>query len=151
MVVGAIGQAKGYDVLLCCAQDAVRRGLDLDFVVVGHTIGDAALMGAGPVFVTGPFEAQEATRLIHGQGGTIGFVPSVVPETWCFALTDLWRAGLRAVVFDLGAQAMRVRETRWGFCLPHEANAGQINDALLAAGGIWRHEGGPPSQAKTGS
>lgn len=151
IVVGAIGQAKGYEVLLRCARDAAGRGLDLDFVVVGHTIGDGALMAAGPIFVTGPFEAQEATALIRAQEGTIGFVPSVVPETWCYALTDLWRAGLRAAVFDLGAQAMRVRETGWGFCLPHEATATQINDALLAANGIWRHEDGPPTQAKIGS
>lgn len=151
VVVGAIGEAKGYDVLLRCARDAARRRLDLEFVVVGHTIGDATLMAAGPVFVTGPFDAEEATGLIRAQGGTFGFVPSVVPETWCFALTDLWRAGLRAAVFDLGAQAMRVGKTGWGFCIPHGTNARQINDTLLAAGGIWRHEGGPRSHAKTGS
>ena len=43
-VVGAIGVHKGYDVLLACARDAERRDLDLEFVVVGHTIDDDRMM-----------------------------------------------------------------------------------------------------------
>ncbi|MDT8870638.1 hypothetical protein RAA17_04285 [Komagataeibacter rhaeticus] len=47
-------------------------------------------------------------------------MPSVCPETWCFTLTQLWRAGLRGVAFDLGAVAARIHATgrgpvcRWG-------------------------------------
>ncbi len=48
-VVGAIGQEKGYDVLLACARDAASRDLDLRFVVVGHTVDDARLFDTGRV------------------------------------------------------------------------------------------------------
>jgi glycosyltransferase involved in cell wall biosynthesis len=63
-VVGAIGIHKGYEILLACARDARRRGLDLDFVVVGHTIDDARLMATERVFVTGEFDSSEAVALI---------------------------------------------------------------------------------------
>jgi glycosyltransferase involved in cell wall biosynthesis len=131
-VVGAIGVHKGYDVLLECAKDAACRGLDLTFAVVGHTIDDASLMDTGRVFVTGQFEPAEAVGLIAAQRATLGFVPSICPETWCLCLSDLWRAGLIAAAFDIGAQAERIRLRGQGILLPLGLPARAINDRLAA-------------------
>jgi glycosyltransferase involved in cell wall biosynthesis len=132
-VAGAIGVHKGYEVLLACARDAARRNLDLDFVVVGHTIDDARLMATGRVFVTGRFESGEAAALIARQGARLAFVPSVCPETWCLTLGDIWRAGLSAVAFDTGAPAERIKQTGRGFVLPPGLSPSAINNALIAA------------------
>jgi glycosyltransferase involved in cell wall biosynthesis len=132
-VVGGIGVHKGYDILLACARDAVRRDLDLEFVVVGHTIDDARMMATGRVFVTGRFEPDEAVALIAGQNAQIGFVASICPETWCLSLGDIWRAGLPAAAFDIGAPAERIRSTGRGFLLPLGLSASAINNALVAA------------------
>ena len=131
-VVGAIGPAKGVGVLAACARDAARRNLPLGFVVVGSTTEDAALLATGRVFVTGPFRAEEAEALIRAQRAQLALLPSVWPETWCFALTDAWRAGLDVVAFDLGAPAERMRRTGRGLLLPPGLPAGRINDMLLA-------------------
>ena len=133
-VVGAIGVEKGYDLLHDCAQDAAARGLGLDFVVVGHTIDDARLMRAGRVFVTGEFEPTEAIALIRRQRAALGFLPSVWPETWCFAQSEMWRAGLRVAAFDIGAPAERIRAAPGrGLLLPLGLPPAAINNALLAA------------------
>jgi GT2 family glycosyltransferase/glycosyltransferase involved in cell wall biosynthesis len=132
-VVGAIGVAKGYDILLACARDAASRDLPLEFTVVGHTIDDRRLMATGRVFVTGEFRAEEVTSLIRAQHADLAFAPSIWPETWCFALTDAWRAGLRAAAFDIGAPAERIRRSGRGFLLPLGLSASAINNALLAA------------------
>src|SRR6185437_3365642 len=42
-VIGAIGEHKGYGVVLACARDAAARALPLEFVVIGYTQDDAAL------------------------------------------------------------------------------------------------------------
>jgi glycosyltransferase involved in cell wall biosynthesis len=131
-VIGAIGVAKGYDVLLGCASEAANRGLPLEFIVVGTTIDDRALLATGRVFVTGGFDADEAIDLIRRQGADVAWLPSICPETWCFALSDAWRSGLRTVVFDIGAQAERVRRTTWGFVLPLGLPSERVNDTLLA-------------------
>ncbi|MBX5453451.1 MAG: glycosyltransferase [Acidobacteriia bacterium] len=130
-VIGAIGPEKGYEVLLGCARNAGERALPLEFVVVGHTIDDARLLATGAVFITGPYEADEAVALIARQRAQLAFFPSVVPETWCFALTEAWQAGLEAVAFDLGAQAERIR-ARGGLVLPLGTPSAEINNALLA-------------------
>ncbi|MDR3528989.1 MAG: glycosyltransferase [Rhodopila sp.] len=132
-VVGAIGVHKGYEILLACARDAARRDLDLEFIVVGHTIDDARMMATGRVFVTGQFEPGEAVGLIAGQRARLGFVPSICPETWCLSLGDIWRAGLPAVTFDIGAPAERIRRTGRGILLPLGLSASAINNELVAA------------------
>lgn len=131
-VVGAIGTEKGFDILLACARDAAARRLKLEFVVVGHTSDDARLLATGTAFITGRYSEDEADALLRAQGAHLAFLPSIWPETWCFALGTAWQAGLAAVVFDIGAQAERVRATGRGWVLPLGLPATAINNALLS-------------------
>lgn len=133
-VAGGIGPAKGYDVLLDCARDAAVRDLPLSFVLIGASEDDTPLLETGRVMVTGPYREGEAPALIRRSGAALGFLPSIWPETWCFALSELWRGGLYAVGFDLGAQAARIRATGRGVLLPLGLPAARINRLLLA----WR-------------
>jgi GT2 family glycosyltransferase len=131
VIVGAVGVEKGFEVLLACARDARARNLAITFTVVGFTADDERLMTAGPVFVTGEYDDTEAVALIRSQGAHVALIPSIWPETWCFALTRAWQAGLPAVVFDIGAQAERVRATGRGWVLPLGLPPGRVNDWLL--------------------
>ncbi len=131
-VVGAIGLEKGFEVLLACARDAAARNLHLRFVVVGYTSDDEALLQTGRVFVTGEFRRSEAASLIASQEAQLGFLPSVWPETWCYALSDVWSAGLSAAVFDIGTPADRVRQSGAGWVLPLGLPATRVNEVLLS-------------------
>ena len=139
-IAGGIGLHKGYDVLLACARDAASRRLNLEFIVVGDTTGDEALLATGCVFVTGTYRPSEAVDLIRKQQASLGFVPSIWPETWSLTLTELWQAGLAVAAFDLGAPAERIRATGRGLVLPWGLPAAGINNALLAAIGQSGHE-----------
>ena len=81
--------------------------------------------------------------LIRAQGADLVLMPSVWPETWCFTLGQAWRAGLRAVVFDLGAPAERVRRTGWGHVLPLGLAPAALNDWLLRGGASAQPMGRP--------
>jgi GT2 family glycosyltransferase/glycosyltransferase involved in cell wall biosynthesis len=131
VIVGAIGVEKGLDILLACTRDARARSLPITFTVVGFTADDERVMAAGPVFVTGEYREAEAVELIREQGAQLALLPSIWPETWCFALSRVWQAGLPAAVFDIGAQAERVRRTGRGWVLPLGLSAQGLNDALL--------------------
>jgi GT2 family glycosyltransferase/glycosyltransferase involved in cell wall biosynthesis len=135
-VLGGIGPAKGFDVLRDCALDAATRNLALDFVLVGASERDSVLLETGRVRITGPYPEGSGAALAARMAADLAFIPSIWPETWCFVLTEAWCAGLHTVVFDLGAQADRVRASRRGMVLPLGLSAGRINDALLA----WRPE-----------
>ncbi|MBV1838021.1 glycosyltransferase [Acetobacter estunensis] len=129
-VVGAIGREKGYDVLLAAARDAQARNLPLEYVIVGHTPDDAALMATGHVHVTGAYREHEAVALIRAQQADYSFIPSVWPETWCLALGVAWRAGLPVAAFDLGAVAERIRRTGRGHILPLGVSLQRLNVIL---------------------
>ena len=100
----------------------------------------ARLLATGRVFVTGGYAADEAVTLIKAQNATLAMLPSIFPETWCLSLAEAWRAGLRVAAFDIGAQAERIRRTGRGILLPLGLPAHAINNALLAAAGLSRHE-----------
>jgi GT2 family glycosyltransferase/glycosyltransferase involved in cell wall biosynthesis len=135
-VIGAIGVEKGYDVLLGCARDAAARQLPVEFVVVGYTVDDEKLLETGCVFITGAFAATEATALIRAQSADLAFLPSIWPETWCYALSDAWAAGLPAAVFDIGTPPARIRTAGHGWVLPLGLPAPRVNDALLHVAGL---------------
>jgi GT2 family glycosyltransferase/glycosyltransferase involved in cell wall biosynthesis len=131
-VIGAISLDKGYEVLLACARDAAARDLDLEFVVVGFTMNDEALLETDRVFITGMFAPDEAVPLIRAQSADLAFLPSIWPETWCYALSDAWAGGLPAAVFDIGTPPARIRATGRGWVLPLGLPAARVNDALLS-------------------
>lgn len=128
-VVGGIGQWKGYDILLSMARDIRVHRLPIEIILVGHTPDDTPLMEAG-VVVTGEYKQSEAHRLISDYNPDLGFIPSIAPETWCYALSLLWEAGLDVMCFDIGAQAERVREKN-GVILPLGASSLQLLRFIL--------------------
>ncbi|MFT9016076.1 MAG: glycosyltransferase [Acetobacter sp.] len=137
-VAGAIGLEKGYDILLRAGRDAARRNLPLEFVLVGYTPDDEKLMRTGRIFVTGPYTAADAVELIGAVGADIGLVPSIWPETWCFALGELWRAGLHVLAFDMGTPALRIRAAGGGTLVPAGLSAAKLNEILLKKVKSWQ-------------
>ncbi|MDR3520800.1 MAG: glycosyltransferase [Acidocella sp.] len=132
VIIGGIGPAKGFDLLIACAQDAIERKLELEYVVAGASADDNALLETGRIFVTGAYAEGEATALIQSLQSDLAFLPSIWPETWCFALSEAWHAGLYTIAFDLGAQAARLKATMRGAVLPLGLPVPRINDLLLA-------------------
>jgi hypothetical protein len=132
-VIGAISYPKGYQVLLHCARNAAERDLDLEFIVIGFTCGDEALLETGRVFITGPYAEEEVSHLLAREQCHIALFPSLWPETWCYALTHALAQGLPIVAFDLGAIAERLRAYDASCLLPLSTTAAETNDALLRA------------------
>lgn len=131
-LLGAIGEHKGYQVLLDCARDANKRGLDLEFLIIGYSHNDAQLTKTAKVFITGRYGDGEVPGFLAREQPHIIWLPSVWPETWCYTLTHALRSGLPIVVFDIGAMAERLRDVGSGELLPLGMPAKQINMRLMA-------------------
>ncbi len=134
VLIGAIGEHKGYRILLECARDALARGLDLEFVVVGYTENDSPLLELGNVFITGRYTEAAAVYLLQREQPELIWLPSVWPETWCYTLDYALASGLPVVAFDLGAIAERLRDEGQGELLALASEPPQINDRLLELG-----------------
>jgi GT2 family glycosyltransferase/glycosyltransferase involved in cell wall biosynthesis len=137
-MLGAIGEHKGFARLLACARDAAARNLPIEYVVVGHGEDDPALFATGRVFVTGPYAEDEAAELLSREACDVALIPSVWPETWCYAATHLLRSGLPLIAYDLGAVGLRLAGLERARLLPLETDAAELNAALIAAGSAPR-------------
>jgi GT2 family glycosyltransferase len=132
-LIGAIGDHKGYAILLAMAKDAAKRNLPLDFIVIGYTQGDRALMNTGRVFITGYYEDAEVEGLIARESPDVILFLSVFPESWCYTLTHALRANIPVAGLDLGAIADRLRGTAANDMLfPLSSSPASICDRLLA-------------------
>ncbi|HZP11113.1 MAG TPA: glycosyltransferase [Nevskiaceae bacterium] len=129
--IGAIGHHKGYKVLLDCARDAARRGLDLEFVVVGYSEDDERLIRTGRVFVTGRYRDSEIAHLLRREAPDVVFLPSIWPETWCYTLSHSLASGLPVAAFDIGAIAERLRAEQKGTLFRPGMSPREINDRLI--------------------
>ncbi|WP_194149577.1 glycosyltransferase [Oecophyllibacter saccharovorans] len=135
-IVGGISRWKGGDLLLDLARYVHQAQLPLDFVLIGTSEHDEALISAG-VAVTGPYREEEALELVEKAELDLGFIPSLAPETWCYALEWLWRAGVKVACFDIGAVPERIRaaERAAGGAEPgNEPFFGMVLPVLSAAG-----------------
>ena len=133
-IAGAIGYEKGYDVILACARYAATRNLPLEFVVVGFTCNDESLLRTGKVRITGQYEDHEAVKLIKDQNADFAFLPALWPETWSYVLSQLWRAELPVVAFDIGAPSERIKARYGGFVLPLGLPVDRIVQWFLSVG-----------------
>lgn len=135
MIVGAIGPSKGSSVIHALALDAQQRGLPLSYHVVGWTDIPDMLADAG-VEETGRFyDDRQLLHLIDEVDPHLCFLPSVWPETYCYAMSRPMSLSIPVVAFNLGAPAERLRAAKTGALLPLEQvrNPQAINDYFLRA------------------
>ena len=137
-VIGAIGQHKGFDILLNCAKNALKEGLPLSFVVIGYTCDDKALQTLDNVVITGAYQTDKIDAVLTKHPCTLAAFLSVWPETFCYTLTEAWQNNLFPVAFDMGAIADRIKETGYGKIIPYTQSPGQINSHLLKAANLQR-------------
>lgn len=131
--IGAIGPHKGCDLLHAAALDARRRALPIEFSIIGFSSASAELASVG-VTETGRYASLEDC-LAHLAALRPDFLlfPSIWPETHCYTLSIALGVGIPPIVFDLGAQAERVRDAGFGVVLDLELSLwpDRFNDALL--------------------
>ncbi len=108
VVVGAISRMKGYDILRACAQDAMRRKLALEYVLMGYSLNDSLLIKSN-VRVTGRYLEKDAEGTLRNLSPHLAWLPSLWPETYSYTLSLLLKCGMPVFAFDIGAIASRLR------------------------------------------
>lgn len=111
LAIGAISQAKGYGVLLGLATAISQQSQPVELSLLGYSSDDLRLSGAG-VRLLGRYFDNELLERIERADPHLILVPSIWPETYCYVLSGALRSGRSVAVFDLGAQAERVREQK---------------------------------------
>lgn len=128
-VLGAIGPHKGSAVLEALAH--ALEGSDIAIVVVGY-LDMQVLPGwrGDHLFVHGAYDDEDVAPLLRAYGAQIALFPNQVPESFSYALSDTWDAGLPALVPPDGALAERVTRHGGGWLLPAGFDAATVAERL---------------------
>ena len=108
LTIGAISKIKGFEVLRRLAATVQDRKLPIELALLGYSMDDALLSDCG-VSLLGRYFDQQLPERIRDYAPHLILVPSIWPETYCYVLSAALQSGRRVAVFDLGAQAERVR------------------------------------------
>jgi O-antigen biosynthesis protein len=108
-IIGAISGLKGSKIIADLVKDANKRELEIEYVLIGYSDRSDLHNAVARFHVTGKYEENEIGDLLQKHRPTAIFIPTPLPETYCYTLSIAWRFGLKPMVFDIGAQARRIR------------------------------------------
>lgn len=127
--LGALGPHKGSRVLEALA--ARLPGTDVGLVVIGYTDGQAwPGWFDDALFIHGPYAEEDAGALLTAYRAEAVLFPNTVPESFSYALSEAWAAGLPAIVPPEGALAERVRAHGGGWVLPERFGVDSIVERI---------------------
>lgn len=128
-IIGNIAMHKGASIVNDLAK---MLGQDQSLVIIGSL--DDGVRPPKNVKVHGPYNREELPGLLKWYGVTVGLIPSIWPETFCYVVQECMQLGLPLVTFNLGAQGERVGKWEHGM-IADEITAAGAYKALLALDG----------------
>jgi glycosyltransferase involved in cell wall biosynthesis len=128
-VLGAIGPHKGARMLEQVAE--ALADTDIGIVVIGY-MDECNLPGwhRDHLFVHGTYQDAEVASLLRAYGARVGLFTNQVPESFSYTLSDLWAAGIPAIVPSAGALGERVARHGGGWLLPEGFDAARVASLL---------------------
>lgn len=110
-VLGAIlSDAKGSSFVCKLAEELKDNHSDVRLILIGSSDRPKKLIKAG-VSILGAYKNEQEVRdILQREKVDVCMIPSVCPETYCYTLSIGLRSGLPTFVFDLGAQAERLKD-----------------------------------------
>lgn len=133
-LVGAIGVHKGLNLLKSLMRGIARENLPIEMVVLGYTADDAGLRQEFPgLAITGPYSSEDVVDHLRGLSVDAVLNLSIWPETYCYTVSEAWKAGCPVISLKLGAQAERIELTGAGWVVPEEVSVHEL------ASELWRH------------
>lgn len=125
-VLGAIGTHKGADLLR--ELPAHLEGSGIGIVVIGYL--DQQLhpgwKALPHLYVHGPYQPRRAGDLMHAYGAELVLFPNRVPESFSYALSEAWAAGIPVLAGREGAIGERVARHGGGWLLPEGFRAAEV-------------------------
>lgn len=118
VVLGALSQIKGADVLEATAALASQRGSRLEFHLLGYAYRDPRVVPGAKLTVHGEYAEKDLPRLLDQLQADVAWFPALWPETYSYTLSTALKARLPIVAPDLGAFPERLSGRPWTWIRP---------------------------------
>lgn len=130
-VVGALGKHKGFDYFEELKELTITAQPGFNWLHIGYSDKISGKSVQANYIVTGAYEAESLPALLSHYQADIVYFPPGVPESYCYALSDVLASPLPVLVHGLGALEERV-EKLYGrtHILPAKASCREVAEYL---------------------
>jgi hypothetical protein len=125
LVVGALSQIKGADVLEATAIEAARTTAPLEFHLAGYPYRPMRGQPHASLVIHGPYAESDLALLLHRLQPDVVWFPAQWPETYSYTLSACMQAGKAIVAPNLGAFAERLSGREWTWLRPWSSSAAE--------------------------
>ncbi len=113
-ILGTLSHVKGGSVVKMLCEHIDEQGLDIPITVVGNSFVDTPPR----VNVHGKYTPNDLPIIVSKRGINVILMPSIIPETFSYTISEAMAMGLPLVAFDIGAQGHRVKQYALGKVIP---------------------------------
>ena len=132
-ILGTLSYTKGATIVSALYDYIEEQDDHIPITLVGSSYVDTPI----GVKVLGSYTPNELPSIIECQGINVVLMPSIVPETFSYTISEAMKMELPIVAFDIGAQGNRVKQYRFGKVIPLGSSPklilSTIQSALVAA------------------
>lgn len=125
-ILGTLSHIKGGNVVKKLCEYIDDQGLDIPITVVGHSFVNTP----SKVNIHGNYTPNDLPIIISKRGINVILMPSIIPETFSYTISEAMAMGLPIVAFDIGAQGNRVKQYALGKVVPLDSSPTVILAAI---------------------
>jgi GT2 family glycosyltransferase/glycosyltransferase involved in cell wall biosynthesis len=130
VVIGAMSQMKGADILARCAILAAEHQLPLQFHLIGYAYKDMDELSPA-LSVHGEYKDADLEKLICASSPHLIWFPAQWPETYSYTLSAALLSGLPIAAPDIGAFPERIGSRAWSWMCPWNWSADEWSDFFI--------------------
>lgn len=120
LVPGRIGIGKGERLL---AQLLGKLPAGVELVLLGCGAAGMRFFGSAQVHVQLNYRHAELPMQVRALAPDLALLPSTVPETWSYTLSEMWSLGVPVMATALGSLAERIHDGETGLLVAPDADA----------------------------
>lgn len=128
-VLGTLTTVKGADIVNALEEYIEQKKYIAELTVIG-----ASYVPTAPeINVLGSYENKDLPEIIYNLKVNVILMPTIVPETYSYTISEAMKIGLPIVAFDIGAQGNRVKQYEFGEVIPLGASSEVIFSTIQTA------------------
>ena len=128
-ILGTLSLIKGGDVVRELGNYICQEGLGIPITVVGLS----SMELPKSINIHGRYHQNDLPEIVNHGSINLILMPSIVPETFSYTISEAMQMGLPIVAFDIGAQGSRVRSYPLGKIIPLGSSPKVILEAAHCA------------------